>query len=474
MDSPRPQDHPDWGVTVSNATLAIRTVEPALLQLRAAEEGLPLPLWLLEQEARALQTRLARVKPFALLEPMLPAAAISPPAQTAIENFLAAGRRELRSLIRSFIKWLRSPMGRQATSEEAQSKFTVLRLRFNDILSQFDLFADVLTQRSEHETGVWLAGLDVVAADALKVPGLHEAPPVICYLDRGPGAAIRRARTRLPGGKDNPVAIVRVPRERMVGSGIASSLVHEVGHQAAALLELVQSLRPVLQGLRENGRAWQFWDRWISEIVADFWSVARVGIASTLGLMAVVSLPRAFVFRISEDDPHPIPWIRVKLSCAIGKALYPHAQWDRLARLWEGYYPLAGLEPAARSFFVELDKAIPSLVTLLIHHRPKLLRGATLREVLAVDERRPARLSAYFTAWRNAPRHLRAAPPSLTFAVLGQARAEGRLSPELESRMLAYLLTYWALRSTLDVSAGHARAASCHCRCGPQAQPISI
>jgi len=142
------------------------------------------------------------------------------------------------------------------------------------------------------------------------LPGdYYEAPPVICYLDRGAGAAIRRARTRLPGGGDNPVAIIRVPRERMVGSGIASSLVHEVGHQAAALMDLVNSLRPELQGLQRGSGsttdAWTFWEHWISEIAADFWSVARVGVASTLGLMGVVSLPRAFVFRLSFDDPHP-------------------------------------------------------------------------------------------------------------------------------------------------------------------------
>ena len=163
--------------------------------------------------------------------------------------------------------------------------------------------------------------------------GYYEAPPVICYLDRGIGAAIRRARTRLPGGGANPVAIIRVPRERMVGNGIASSLVHEVGHQAAALLDLVNSLRPVLQGL-QRGRAserqaWQLWERWISEIVADFWSVARLGVSSTMGLMGVVSLPRPFVFRLNVDDPHPVPWIRVKLSCAMGNALYPHPQWAR-------------------------------------------------------------------------------------------------------------------------------------------------
>jgi hypothetical protein len=83
--------------------------------------------------------------------------------------------------------------------------------------------------------------------------------------------------------------------------------------------------------------------------------------------------------------------------------------------------------------------------------------------VMAVEERQPERLLAHFKAWRRRPLRMRTAPPSLTFAVLGQARAEGLLSPELESRMLAYLLTYWALRSTLDISASYARPTPCGC-----------
>ena len=51
--------------------------------------------------------------------------------------------------------------------------------------------------------------------------------------------------------------------------------------------------------------------------------------------MGVVSLPRPFVFRPNTDDPHPTPWVRVKLSCAIGEKLFPHPQWARLAALWE-------------------------------------------------------------------------------------------------------------------------------------------
>src|SRR5215475_6983477 len=252
---------------------------------------------ILEEEARALMTRLDRVKPFALLEPMVPAAGLFPAAQSAIERTMVEGRRELRRLIRAFLSWLGKSKS-IATADQAQRRLAILRLRFHAVLNEFDMFSDAITQRSEQDNGTWLSGLDVVAADALALPGsFYRLPPIICYLERGPGAAIRRARTRLPGGRINPAAIIKVPRERMVGSGIGSSLVHEAGHQGAALLDLVVSLRPVLQGLQRDGAPdrdlWGMWERWISEIIADFWSVARVGITATLGLIGVVSLPRA-------------------------------------------------------------------------------------------------------------------------------------------------------------------------------------
>ena len=284
----------------------------------------PFAAWMLAQEARALLTRLARVKPFALIEPMLPAAALQPGAQRATERYLVTGRRELRALVIGFLAWLGGARARRASAAEAQRRFTLLRLKFNAVLTQFDLFSDVISQRSEHGTGVWLCGLDVAATDALAMPGVFDTPPLMCYLDRGAGAAIRRARTRLPGGGESPVAIIRVPRERMVGSGIASSLVHEVGHQASALLDLATSLRPLLQGMQRNGgNAWRLFERWIGEILSDFWSCARLGISATLGLMSVVGLPRPFMFRLNLDDPHPTPWIRVRLSCAMGMAMYP-------------------------------------------------------------------------------------------------------------------------------------------------------
>jgi hypothetical protein len=411
---------------------------------------------LLEQEARSLQTRLARVRPFALIESMVPAAALMPAAQSALEQYLVAGRRELHGLVAAFLDWLRGAH-ETAGADEAQRRFTFLRLKFNATLTQFDLFNDVVTQRSENENGVWLSGLDAVAADALALPGgFYQAPPVICYLDRGPGAAIRRARTRLPGGGENPVAVVRVPRERMIGSGIASSLIHEVGHQGAALLDLVNSLRPALQAMQRSDPArrqqWQLWERWISEIVADFWSVARVGVVSTLGLIGVVSLPRVFVFRLNGDDPHPIPWIRVMLSCAMGSAMFPHPQWARLAEAWQAFYPTATLEAETVVLLNRLRQSMPDFVALMMRHRPPALRGRTLPEVLDVAARQPARLGQLYRQWSDAPPRMYRAAPSLVFAVLGQARADGQVGPEDENVLLAKLLTHWALRSTLDTS----------------------
>ncbi len=419
----------------------------------------PFAAWMIEQEARALLTRLAHVKPLAMQESMLPAAGLLPESQTAIEQFLMTGRSHLRILVMRFLDWLRSPAAARSDAEKAQSAFANLRLRFNAVLTHFDLFDSVITQRSENETGVWLSGLDVVSADALYLRGnYYQAPPVVCYLDRGLGAAIRRSRTRLPGGGNNPVAIIKVPRERMVGSGIASSLVHEAGHQAAALLFLVESLRPLLREMAKQRPsevlAWELWERWISEIVADLWSVGRVGIASTLGLMSVVSLPRAFVFRVNVNDPHPTPWIRVKLSAALGQALYPQPGWGRLAETWDSYYPLTGATAKQREVLVMLERTIPELARMLIDHRPQALGGSSLREAMDTDELRPERLRLLLRRWRLEPQHMYRTRPIVVFAAIGQGRMDGGITPEEESVVIGKLLSHWAVWSTLQAAAG--------------------
>jgi len=412
--------------------------------------------WLLAQEARALLTRLDRVKPFVLQYTMVPAAALMPAAQVGIDRYLMRGRRELRRRILGYLHWL-GGAGRAAPVPKMQLGFAVLKLQFNSELSQLDLFAEAIGQRSEQETGIWLAGLDAAAEDALALDGDYfESPPIVCHLARGIGGAIRRARTRLPGGGTSPVAVIRIPRERMIGYGIASSLVHEVGHQGAALLGLKDSLLAALRRLRDQANAaarpgWELLLQWINEIIADVWAIARIGISSTLGLMGIVSLPRRFVFRVDTEDPHPFPWIRMRLSCAIGNALYPHRQWQELAATWDTMYPPTGLAPEPESLLRSLLAVMPAFVDALLSHRPASLRGRALGEVLRMPTRHPDRLLATYAAWRARPSLMFAAAPSHVFAVFGRARIAGRLTPEEENRLLGRLITHWALHSTLDV-----------------------
>lgn len=96
---------------------------------------------------------------------------------------------------------------------------------------------------------------------------------------------------------------------------------------------------------------------------------------------------------------------------------------------------------------------MPAFVSLLVHHRPRSLRGNSLKEALATPDRTPARLRAVFDSWRGSRLKMQAAPPSLVFAAIGQAKADGRLSPARESRITADLLTDWAMQSSLDTSA---------------------
>jgi hypothetical protein len=392
-------------------------------------------------EARALLARVSRMRPMVVQESMTPAAAAHPRTQRAIDRALRADHAAMKRELVRLLRWLTTA---DASGAELQSRLTRARLQFNDVLNNVDLFADALSQRSERDAGIWLAGLDVAAEDVLALPGYYETPPVLCYLDRGPGAAIRRARTRLPGGGDNPIALIQIPRERMVGTGVATSLAHETGHQAAALLELVDSLRAALAG---DG-VWSLWNRWISEIVADLWAVAKLGPTATMGLIGVLGLPPYFVFRITTDDPHPAPWLRVKLSAALGNALYPDPQWGALEDLWDDLYPLDHAAPAQREALAQLVSSIDELCARVLAHRCAALSPRPLGDVITFADRSPSALRATLRRphWQ---RRLTAASPSRALAVVGQARWSREITPEIERRTVSSLLATWAVRRTL-------------------------
>ena len=189
----------------------------------------------------------------------------------------------MHRMVYGFLAWLRTPEGRQASPSAAQRRFTLLRLRFNAGLTQFDIFTDALSMRGEVDRRL-APGLDVAAADASRSPAASTIPRRVTYLDRGHGAAIRRARTRLPGGG--------IPGRRSSASlasgwwAAASPPPWSTRSATRARRSSISSSlsaspsRPASGRPGEIAMAVGLWERWISEIVADFWSVAKLGVAA--------------------------------------------------------------------------------------------------------------------------------------------------------------------------------------------------
>src|SRR5262249_46338233 len=124
----------------------------------------------------------------------------------------------------------------------------------------------------------------------------------------------------------------------------------------------------------------------------------------------------------------------------------------QLSDAWQTFYPPTGLAQETQALLEALQASMPAFVALLIHHRPKALRGRSLMEAMDTGARQPARLSALFQLWNSQPPEMYRVSPTMVFAVIGQARADGKISPEDESTLFCKLLTFWALRATVNMS----------------------
>lgn len=116
---------------------------------------------------------------------------------------------------------------------------------------------------------------------------------------------------------------------------------------------------------------------------------------------------------------------------------------------WKSLNPVAGLPPARQQELAALEAGIPAFLRALLGHSSPALGGRTLREAFPTAGRIPTRLLELHTAWRGDLAVMARQRPSLVFAVVGQARAAGRITPESESDLIGALLRAWALRSTL-------------------------
>lgn len=403
----------------------------------------------LAQEVVALESRLILVPRFAATIPMVHESAPSDRAVHLADDIVERSKRVLHRQVRHLTRNMSQQVPTQHAFRRWQLRYHALRNRFDELQTTVDIFADALTQRAEHKIGPLLRGLDVLARDGLQTrASLFPAPPLVSYLDRGLGGSVRRVFTNLPGAGRNSIALVRIPRERLCGNGYAS-LLHEVGHQGAALLDLVGAYRRWLAEEAASGAlepaAVAYWSAKISEVTADVWACAKLGITGTLGLFGVLGRAARFTFQESPQGPHPMPWLRGRMSVAFGAAAMPHSLWAELLRIWTTLYPLESAPPGSRAL---LDQVLPSIDRVaqgLALRRLPELRGQSLREALNTRAVAPGtllpQLEAMIDGVRSSQPTIR---PCVALAAVGLARYRGLLTPIEENALIAAATRQWA------------------------------
>lgn len=409
----------------------------------------------LAQESEALDSRLALVPRFAATIPMVHESAPSDRAVHLADTIVERSRRVLHREVRALTRSLPRRAPTKLELARSQAHYQALRGRFDALQTTVDIFADALTQRAQHKIGPLLRGLDVLSRDGLLTrPRLFTPPPLVCYLDQGIGGAIRRVFTNLPGAGPNGVALVRIPRERLCGNGYAS-LLHEVGHQGAALLNLVSAYRRCLEHEALNGAisraAGAYWLAKISEVVADVWACAKLGAAGTLGLFGVLGRTARFTFSDNPAGPHPMPWLRARISVAFGSAAMPHPLWSELRELWNALYPVVSAPRRARQLLEVVEPSIARVGQALALTQLPELRGLSLPQALGAEQVSPAALLSRLDALLRATRlESTALRPCVALAAIGLARHGGLVTPTEENALVAHATRQWAQKGLND------------------------
>jgi hypothetical protein len=329
----------------------------------------------------------------------------------------------------------------------------------------FDTYVDVLTQRHTPELGPMLAGCDVLAWDAMKRnhPALSLVEPPLVYCDRGFGAAIIREQIPFPDGSPNPMPLIQIPYSRLREKVLLTSILHEAGHQALALLGLVDVLPRVLRaalarrGAPENVR--DLYALWSSEIGPDFWTFCLAGPAAATGVRDLLALPPAHVLRISWTDPHPPPYIRVLLAFELCRQQWGRGPWDELEREWMVLYPLSRLAPATRAMLEAAVKQVPAVSRALLTTRFHALGGNTLTSLFDLNVLEPASLRMRAKTGRPGV----GIPPGAQLAAFRAMRDDNVLDEDaLDRQMTKWLVELGSNRHRLSAVAPYSRGGSRH------------
>ena len=108
------------------------------------------------------------------------------------------------------------------------------------------------------------------------------------------------------------------------------------------------------------------------------------------------------------------------------------------------FYPSDDLPEDKRILLQEIDEEMNDFVTLVLNHTNRSLKGKKLGELFPVEARQPHVLQQLYQQWKDYPRLIERAPPTLVFAIMGQAKSDNKIDAGDESSILSQQLRNWA------------------------------
>lgn len=243
----------------------------------------------------------------------------------------------------------RNPSARALRAVVSQKHRTLNAVR--EIERIWDFYLELFGQR-QSGFGAWLLGCDRIAQDCYQVAytgiGIAKsipAPAPFNYMRTGFGPATFRRAVRLPqlSRQLNPFPLIQLPYHRLVNPWTLGAILHEVSHNLhsdlgmsrAVPLAIGRALTRAGLGL-DIARVWMRWNR---ETFADVSAVLLGGPAVVASLMDVVGIDPRAVSHYSDSGVHPIPFLRVPLSCEVLRRIGFTVEADRYARAWRAIYP---------------------------------------------------------------------------------------------------------------------------------------
>jgi hypothetical protein len=328
-----------------------------------------------------------------------------------------------------------------------------IELDMSTAFTFFDTYADVLTQRLPVGLGQLLAGCDVLAWDALNRdhPALAIIQPPIVYCDRGFGASVAREGIPTPGSGRNPLPLIQIPYSRLQEKYNLTSVLHEAGHEAMKRLQLDTEMPAVIRSRLSRAGAPPFvidrFAMWMSEIGPDFWTFCAAGHAQAAGIKEILALPPSYVFRASPWDPHPMPYLRARLSFEWCRQVWGQGIWDEWDTSWQALYPLAAADRPSRQLARSASTYLPVVSDVLLSYRFTSLNGRRLPDLFNLSLLAPARLDRIAATAPSKQLDLRPLSPAAQLAVFRSIRDRGRISEDTIDRMMTRWLVTLASTS---------------------------